>query len=121
VKLLVESNFKALGINHLESHRYIPDIEELDDQTPTVQNEDKFSSSDWYRDIVSYLLTLQCLSGMTPSKERTLKLHAVKYCIIKGQLYWKDPLGFLLCCLIEPKTKNVINEFHKGVCGGHHT
>jgi hypothetical protein len=42
-KLLAESNFRALGINHMESHGYIPDIEELDDQTPIVQIEDKFS------------------------------------------------------------------------------
>jgi hypothetical protein len=86
-KLLAESNFRALGINHLESHGYLPDIEELDDQTPTIQIEDKFSSSAWYCDIVSYLLTLQCPNDMTPSKARTLKLHVVKYCIIDGQLY----------------------------------
>jgi hypothetical protein len=67
-----------------------------------------------------YLLTLQCPNDMTPSKARTLKLHAIKYCIIEGQLYWKDPLGFLLRFLTEPETKDVTNEFHKGVCGGHH-
>jgi hypothetical protein len=57
---------------------------------------------------------------MNPSKERTLKLHAIKYCIIDRKLYWKDPLGFLLCFLIESKTEGVIDEFHEGVCGGHH-
>ena len=57
---------------------------------------------------------------MTLSKDRTLKLHAVKYCIMDSELYWKDPLGFLLSCLVEFETENVINEFHKGVCGGHH-
>jgi hypothetical protein len=57
---------------------------------------------------------------MTPSKERTLKLQAIKYCIINAKLYWKDPLGFLLCCLTESETEGVIDEFHKGVCGGHH-
>jgi hypothetical protein len=57
-KLLAESNFRALGINHLESHRYIPDIEELDDQTPTILIKYHFYSSAWYCDIVSYLLTL---------------------------------------------------------------
>ena len=108
-KLLAESNFRALEINHLESHGYIPDIEELDDQTPTVQIKDKFSSSAWYHDIVAYLLTLQCPSDMTPSKERTLKLHTVKYCIIQGQLYQKDPLGFFLSCLIESEIDSVIN------------
>ena len=49
-----------------------------------------------------------------------LKLHAVKYCIIDAKLYWKDPLGFLLRCLVEIKIEGVIDEFHVGVCGGHH-
>jgi hypothetical protein len=44
----------------------------------------------------------------------------IKYCIINAKLYWKDPLGFLLCCLTESETEGVIDEFHKGVCGGHH-
>jgi hypothetical protein len=57
---------------------------------------------------------------MTPSKARALKLHIVKYCIIEGQLYWKNPLDFLLRCLTEPETENGINQFHEGVCGGHH-
>jgi hypothetical protein len=39
--------------------------------------------------------------GPTPSKPRTLKLHAIKYCIVDGKLHWKDPLGFLLCFLTE--------------------
>jgi hypothetical protein len=57
---------------------------------------------------------------MTPSKARTLKLHAIKYCINDAKLYWKDPLGFLLCCLTELETEGIIDEFHKGICGGHH-
>jgi hypothetical protein len=119
-KILAESNLRALGINHLQAYGELPDIEEFDDQTPTTQIQEKFSSLAWYGDIVSYLLTLQCPSDMTPSKARTLKLHTVKYCIIDNQLYWKDPQGFLLRCLIESETENVINEFHDGVCGGHH-
>jgi hypothetical protein len=119
-KLLAESNFRALGINHFESENSLPHIEEIDDQMPTIQIDDKFSSSSWYNNIVSYLLTLQCPTDMTPSKERTLKLQAIKYCIINAKLYWKDPLGFLLCCLTESETEGVIDEFHKGVCGGHH-
>jgi hypothetical protein len=83
-KLLAESNFRALKINHLESHGYLLVIEELDDQTPKIQIKDKFSSSVWYCYIVSYLLTLQCLKDMTLSKAGTLKLHTIKYCIIDG-------------------------------------
>jgi hypothetical protein len=37
-----------------------------------------------------------------------------------SQLYWKDPLGFLLSCLVESEMERVINEFHEGVFGGHH-
>jgi hypothetical protein len=109
-KLLAESNFWALGINHLQSYEELLDIEEFDDQIPTTQIQEKFSSSAWYKDIVSYLLTLQCLSDMTPSKARMLKLHAVKYCIMDNQLYWKDPLGFLLSCLVESKTTGEGNK-----------
>jgi hypothetical protein len=106
-KLLVESNFIALGINHFESESSLPYIEEIDDQMPTTQIHDKFSSFPWYNNIVSYLLTLQCPADMTPSKKRTLKLQVIKYCINNDKLYWKDPLGFLLRCLIEYETESV--------------
>jgi len=96
-------------------------MNELDQQITSTRLEEKFASSDWYKDIMSYLMTLKCQSDLSPSKARTLKLHAVKYCISESQLYWKDPLGFLLVCLIESETKKVINKFHEGVCGGHHT
>jgi hypothetical protein len=66
--LLAELNFRSLVINHMESHGPIPDIGELDDQNPTVHIEDTFSSSDWYHNITSYILTLRCPSDMTPSK-----------------------------------------------------
>jgi hypothetical protein len=86
-KLLVESNLRALGINHFESKNPLPHIEEIDDQMPTIQIDDKFSSSSWYNNIVSYLLTLQCPVEMTPAKERTLKLQEIKYCIVDAKLY----------------------------------
>jgi hypothetical protein len=44
-KLLTESNFRELRINHLESHRPIPDIGDIDDQTHAFHIEDKFPSS----------------------------------------------------------------------------
>jgi hypothetical protein len=119
-KLLAESNFRALGINNLEGYEGHGDVNEPDDQIAISRIEEKFSFSDWYKDIVSYLLTLKCPSDLPPAKARTLKLHAVKYCISESQLYWKDPLGFLLVCLVESETEGVINEFHEGVCGGHH-
>jgi hypothetical protein len=119
-RLLAESNFIVLGMNNFESHDSLLDIEEIDDHGSIIHIEENFSSSSWFNDIVTYLLTLQCSSDMTHSKARNLKLHAINYFIIEDKLYWKDPLGFLLCFLIESKTEGVIEKFHEGVCGGNH-
>jgi hypothetical protein len=93
-KLLAESNLKALGINQLQENEGFLEIDEIDITAPTTEIQEKFSTSVWYHDIVSYLLTLQCPSELTTSKTRTLKLHAVKYYIIDGKLYWKSPWVF---------------------------
>jgi hypothetical protein len=29
-------------------------------------------------------------------------------------------LGILLNCIVEDETAGIIDEFHKGICGGHH-
>jgi hypothetical protein len=120
-KLLAESNFSALDINCLQEGDGDTSLNELDEKTDPNKIEEKFISLGWYRDIVSYLLNLKFPNELSPSKCRTLKIHAVKYCIAESQLYWKDPLGFLLVCLFESKTQRVIDEFHEGVCGGNHT
>jgi hypothetical protein len=104
-RLLAESNFRALGINSAQEEEGWIDMNEIDDQIIENKIEDKFISSDWYKDIVTYLLTLKCPDDLSPSKARTLKLHAVKYCIFEKKIYWKDPLGFLLVCLVESETK----------------
>jgi hypothetical protein len=117
-KLLAESNFRALGINSLQGCEEGKDMNEIYEETSEIRIEEKFTSSDWYKNIVSYLLTLKCLSDLSPSKAKTLKLHVVKYCISESQLYWKEPLGFLLVCLVEFEIEKVISEFHEGVCGG---
>ena len=57
-KILAESNFRELGINHLQAYEEIPDIKEFDVETLETQIQEKFSSSAWYSEIVSYLLTL---------------------------------------------------------------
>jgi hypothetical protein len=119
-KFLSESNLKSLWINQLQQTEGFLEIEELDFTAPTTEIQDKFSTSVWYRDIIHYLLMLQCPSELTSSKDRMLKLHVVKYYIIDAKLYWKDPLGFLLRCLVETETEGVIDEFHVEVCGGHH-
>ena len=56
---------------------------------------------------------------MSKSKGRSLKLKYEKYCILNSALYWKDPKGVLLNCLVEEEAQKVMYDFHKGDCGGH--
>ena len=54
---------------------------------------------------------------MDKTRTRFIKLKVVKYYILNRCLYWKDPRGILLNCLLEEETKEMI---HEGDCGGHH-
>jgi hypothetical protein len=119
-KLLAESNLRVLDVDCLRGEDEDTYLQELDGQTYPNKVEEKFILSGWYKDIIFYLLNLKCPDGLTPAKYRTLKLHAVKYCILDHQLYWKEPLGFLLVFPVELETPRVIEDFHEGFCGGHH-
>jgi len=56
---------------------------------------------------------------MDRSQARSLKLKAIKYCILDEKLYWKDLGGILLTCMTEEKNEEIIDEFHRGICGVH--
>ena len=66
------------------------------------------------------LQNLQAPLEMNKTKPRFEKLKAAKLCILNGYLYWKDPGGILLNCLLEDGARQTIREFHKGDCGGRH-
>jgi hypothetical protein len=121
-KLLVESNCRVLGVNQITDITKHPSAEneETNLQQPLVKIHDKFSSSPWYKNIVFYLQNLECPSDFSQAKARSLKLQAIKYCIMNENIYWKDPLGIFLNCIVEDETAGIIDEFHKGICGGHH-
>jgi hypothetical protein len=55
-KILAESNFRALGMNKLQGYEECGDVNKLDDQIATTRIEEKFALSDWYKEIMSYLL-----------------------------------------------------------------
>eukprot|EP00253_Pinus_taeda_P027916 PITA_27916 len=78
-----------------------------------------FSLSLWYSDIIYVLKNLSPPPGMTRNKARTLKLKVAKFCILNVALYWKDPDGILLNCLVEKEAKKVMEDCHQGDCGGH--
>jgi hypothetical protein len=66
------------------------------------------------------LTNLQDPPELSQKKARFFKLKATKFCILDHSLYWKDPGGILLSCLLEGEVKQDIKEFHKGDCGGNH-
>lgn len=41
------------------------------------------------------------------------------FCVIDHILYWKDPGGMLLNCLLDDEVQKTIEEFHKGDYGRH--
>jgi hypothetical protein len=111
-KLMAESNFHALDINFLDAAD-----EQGEMATPSVR--EVFLNSPWYADLIFVLQNLQAPPGLTKTKARFLKLKALKFCILEGNLYWKDPAGILLNCLLKDEADKVLQEFHAGECGGH--
>ena len=59
-KLLAESNFRALRINNLQGYEGHGNVNKPNDQTTISRIEEIFSLLDWYKDIVSYLLSPLC-------------------------------------------------------------
>lgn len=48
------------------------------------------------------------------------RLKAIKYCIMDKDLYWMDPTGMILKCVDEEETQRIMEEMHRGACGGYH-
>ena len=110
---MAQSNHEALGINSFESCIDTSALQEEGQVHPD------FLASPWYKDIVHVLLNLQAPPEMSKTQARSVKLKATKFCIINKLLYWKDPNGILLNCLLEEEAKKKIKEFHGEDCGGH--
>ena len=100
-KLMVESNFHALDINFLATVD-----EQGEHATPSMK--EVFLNSPWYTDLIFVLHNLQAPPGLTKTKARFLKLKALKFCILEGNLYWKDPRGILLNCLLKDEADKVL-------------
>eukprot|EP00253_Pinus_taeda_P033990 PITA_33990 len=112
-KLMAETNLQILDINLIAA---MPDE---DEENPSFQVSEMFLSSPWYADILYVLKHLSSPPGMPRNRSRTLKLKAAKFCILDSALFWKDPGGMLLNCLVEDEAQRVVEDFHRGDCGGH--
>jgi hypothetical protein len=111
-KLMEESNCNALDINFLAT------FDEQEEQvTPKVK--EVFLNSPWYADLIFVLHNLQAPPGLTKTKSRFIKLKELKFCILEANLYWKDPGGIFLNCLLKYKDDKFLQKFHAGDCGGH--
>ena len=115
VKMLSDSNYKALELHHTFNQSDAPLMQVGKN---TMQVIDQYCFSPWHRDVVYFLQHLECPPQLGKSKTRSLKLKVVKYCILNQNLYWKDPIGILLKYLDEYESKHVIRDMHIGVCGG---
>eukprot|EP00253_Pinus_taeda_P006472 PITA_06472 len=112
-KLMAETNLQVLEINLIAA------MSDEDEENPSVQVSEMFLSSPWYADILYVLQHFSSPPGMPRNRSRTLKLKAAKFCILDSALFWKDPGGMLLNCLVEEEAKRVVEDFHRGDCGGH--
>jgi len=108
-KLMSEANFQALDINQLDN--------ELELVTPQINI--AFEQSPWYADICYVLQNLCAPPGLSRTRSRFLKMKASRFCVIDGNLLWKNHEGILLNCLNVSETDNVVRDFHAGDCGGH--
>ena len=84
--MLSESKYQALGINlsiiaGVES-------EELEERqgigVATPKTHMKYLTSQWYKEIVEYLLTLSCPPRCDKAKYRMLRLKSQKYIVTNG-------------------------------------
>jgi len=112
-KFMAKSNLHALDINLIAA------MSDDEDGGTLIQVSEMFLNSPWYSDRVYVLQHLSPPPGMSKSKGRSLKLKFAKFCILDSALYWKDPRGVLLNCLVENEAQQVMNDFHQGDCGGH--
>ena len=71
-------------------------------------------------DIVYVLQNLQPPARLRKTRARSVKLKAAKFCILNQYIYWKDPWGVLLNCLLENESQHITKDFHEGYFGGHH-
>ena len=103
-KMITNSHCDSLQLNFLAGQSNQLDAE--------VQVKLDFSMSPWYADIVFVLQNLQPPAGLSKTRARSVKLKAAKFCIIKQYIYWKDPNGILLNCLLENEAQHITKEFH---------
>ena len=63
---------------------------------------------------------MEAPSHLTKNEKRSTKLQAIRYIIVKNNLWWRNFEGVLLKYFDQKKSKEILIEMHFGVCGGHY-
>ena len=68
----------------------------------------ELTADDWRKEIIDYL--------KDPSKKlnRRIRLQAIKYVLLKEDLYYRTIDGVLLRCIDKEEAKVLMGEIHKG-------
>jgi transposase InsO family protein len=103
-QMLTESNQEAIQMGESEQINKV--VSELE-------------HDEWYSDVIYYLKNLSCPDHLVDYKRRALRLKAMKYCLTKSGLGWKDPDGVLLRCVNQEEAEKLLKELRSGFCGGH--
>lgn len=75
---------------------------------------------EWYTNVIHYLQHMEAPSHLAENEKRCTKLQSIRYIIVKNKLWWRNFEGVLLKCVDQEKSKEVLNEMHSRVCGGHY-
>lgn len=94
-KLMTQAGMEESEVNFLEVYELSEQVQQGSDISPD------FWASPWYKDIIYVIKNLQAPPELTSAQARSVKLRSSRYCILNGYLYWKDPGGILLNCLLE--------------------
>jgi hypothetical protein len=63
---------------------------------------------------------MRCPDNSSENEKMTIKLHAIKYIIILGKLWWRNGEDVMLKCVDQDQAQRLLEEMHSGVCGGHY-
>ena len=100
---MTQSNMDCLDIN---MNAEISEISENEEEL--VQIDEKFLTSEWYKDVVFVLQHNKAPADLSKSKARFVKLKSLRYFVYDRNMFWKDVGGILLNCLLEEEAKNII-------------
>ena len=73
----------------------------------------------WYRDIIIYLQTPKTPTHFSRDEQRRLCHISKNYIIVDNTLYHRGVDSILRHCLTHEEAKVVLNDCHRGACGGH--